>query len=148
MSLHPSEPPVVGFKSSLGYLKDTGTAKGIGVFASREIAEGEVVEVALVILLEGRFSELPPQLKHSVFSWSALGGPSRHAICLGYGGIYNHANPANLEYAMAGERAMKFTAARAIRADEELTVNYNHTNGGAVSDRDVWFEGKGLKPIP
>ena len=62
------------------------------------------------------------------------------AIALGYGSMYNHANPANMRYASAFEgRAIRFTAARTIKGGEELTINYNRTRGEPTSDEDVWF---------
>lgn len=82
------------FVQCLGYLADTGTAKGLGVFA----------------------------------------------VALGYGSLYNHANPANLRYSadLDGE-ALRFVAARAIRSGEELTINYNDAGGDVVSSDDNWF---------
>ena len=56
------------FQLSLGYLNPTGTSRGMGVFASRDIAEGEVVEVAPVIQLQTRFDELEMDLQRRVFN--------------------------------------------------------------------------------
>ena len=138
----------MNFKAPIGYLIHTGTDKGLGVFASRDIAAGEVVEICPVILFDGKLRDLPDGFSNSAFSWKALGGDKQHALCLGYGGMYNHANPANLVYSIAHTRGMKFTAARAIRADEELTVNYNDTKGGPESSEDVWFSASGISRLP
>lgn len=136
------------FKAPIGYLGDTGTAKGLGVFASRDIRQGEIVEISPVILFDGRLEDLPDALSNSAFGWRVIGGKAKFAICLGYGGMYNHANPANLIYSIAHERGMQFIAARDIKADEELTVNYNDTKGGTESTEDVWFRLSGVKPLP
>ncbi|PRH81508.1 SET domain-containing protein-lysine N-methyltransferase [Arenimonas caeni] len=125
------------FKASIGYLADTGTKKGLGVFASRDIAAGEIVEIAPVILFGGRLEDIPDALSNSAFGWRAIGGETKFAICLGYGGMYNHANPANMIYSIAHERGMRFLASRDIRANEELTVNYNDTKGGTDSTEDI-----------
>lgn len=88
-------------------------------------------------------------MRRVVFAWGELTRKSAvYAIALGYGGIYNHANPANLRYA-ALEKAgcMQFVAARPIAADEEMTINFNSLNGDVTSDADTWFESLGIKPF-
>jgi hypothetical protein len=137
------------FQPSLGYLAPTGTLKGIGVFASRAIEAGEVVEVAPVIQLKSEFEDLEVNLKRRVFNWEHLASlQGIAAIALGYGSMYNHANPANMRYAsdLAGE-AIKFIAARAINRGEELTINYNDTGGEPVSGEDIWFKMCEVFPI-
>jgi hypothetical protein len=137
------------FQPSLGYLAPTGTPKGIGVFASRAIAAGEVVEVAPVIQLQSEFDDMEVDLQRRIFNWERIASlPGTSAIALGYGSLYNHANPANLRYAseFAGE-AIKFIAARAIARGEELTINYNATGGEIVSTEDIWFTMCGVAPL-
>jgi hypothetical protein len=132
-----------------GFVADTGTAKGLGVFASRDIAEGEVVEVAPVVQLAAEPGALPEALRLRAFDWERLAGRAGVcAIVLGYGGVYNHANPANMRCAgcLDGE-ALRFTAARDIRAGEELTINYNGAGGDIVSSDDNWFRQFDLEPL-
>lgn len=131
---------------SLGYIKDTGTPKGRGVFASRAIGEGEIVEVCPALILPYPFRQLSPQVQRYAFNWGALAKePESYALALGYGGMYNHDNPANLRYeAVADIRCMRYIAARDIAADEELTINYNAAGGGVASERDNWFKGNGI----
>lgn len=137
------------FQLSLGYLAQTGGRRGMGVFASRDIKEGEVVEVSPVILLETRFDDLEMDLKRRVFNWERLASlPGVSAIALGYGSVYNHDNPANMRYSSVfGGQAITFIAARAITRGEELTINYNLTGGEPVSVEDVWFETCGVVPL-
>ena len=135
---------------SLGYLAQTGTLKGIGVFASRTIEAGEVVEVSPVIPLKLEIEEMEAGLKRRVFNWERLASrQGTSAIALGYGSMYNHANPANMRYssALAGE-AIAFIAVREIDRGEELTINYNGVGGEPVSSEDVWFKACGVVPIP
>ena len=134
------------FQLSLGYLAQTGTPKGMGVFASRDIEAGEVVEVAPVILLKTGFEDLELGLKQRVFNWERLASlQGVSAIALGYGSMYNHDNPANMRYKSVSDgQAITFTAARDIRRGEELTINYNETGGEPVSDEDIWFESCGV----
>jgi hypothetical protein len=121
----------------------------MGVFASRAIDAGEVVEIAPVIQLHARFAGFEPALQRSVFNWESLAqvdGVS--AIALGYGSMYNHANPANMRYLSALDgAAIEFVAVRAIRAGEELTINYCGKAGAPVSDNEGWFEACGVVPI-
>jgi SET domain-containing protein len=136
------------FSPSLGYIKDTGTPKGRGVYASRAIGAGEVVEVCPVIVLPFGFRQLSQPLRRYVFNWGALAKkPESQAIALGYGSMYNHANPANVRYEAVPElRCMRYIAARDIAADEELTINYNAASGDIASERDNWFDARGIKP--
>ena len=138
------------FQPSLGYLAQTGTLKGIGVFASRAIEVDEVVEVSPVIQLKLAFEEMEMGLKRRVFNWERLASvQGTSAIALGYGSMYNHANPANLRYSSAlGGEAIAFVAVRAIDRGEELTINYNGVGGEPVSREDIWFKVCGVVPVP
>ncbi|MBM3122508.1 MAG: SET domain-containing protein [Chloroflexi bacterium] len=141
--------PMAGITAALGYVKDTGTAKGRGVFASRRLSAGEIVEACPVIVLPSRWNQMPTEVQHVVFDWGFL-TRQRAASCLalGWGSMYNHANPANLRYvALADQGIMQFVAAREIEADEELTINYNETGGDISSTEDVWFKNAGVAPI-
>ncbi|TNF10480.1 MAG: SET domain-containing protein-lysine N-methyltransferase [Vibrionaceae bacterium] len=128
-------------------IRDTGTAKGRGVFATRQIALNEVIEICPVVLV--KWSELPESLKQVVFNWGQLtNGPAASAISLGWGSMYNHCNPANVRYtANAVSCSMVFTAARHIDVGEELTVNYNESFGDIHSTEDNWFKGRDISPI-
>ncbi|MFM1987428.1 MAG: hypothetical protein RJA99_385 [Pseudomonadota bacterium] len=131
-------------------IRDTGTAKGKGVFSRRRFAEGEVVEVAPVLVLKTGYDTLPALLKTYVFDWTALTGvPRSQGVALGYGSMYNHDNPANLRYVADARRGvMRYIAARDIEPGEELTINYN-AEGGVHEwhEDDNWFERVGLEPI-
>ncbi|MCE2946154.1 MAG: SET domain-containing protein-lysine N-methyltransferase [bacterium] len=129
------------FVQCQGYLADTGTAKGLGVFASRDVAQDEVVELSPVIRIESDLQQVHQALRTRVFDWHRLAGqPGVFAVALGYGSLYNHANPANLRYsADLDGGALRFVAARAIRSGEELTINYNDAGGDVVSSDDNWF---------
>lgn len=129
------------------YIKDTGTAKGRGVFAGRAFALDELVEACPVVLFEPLPSrQLPQDIKRIVFGWgNLLDLPYRRpAIVLGYGSLYNHNNPACLRCeADPINRVLRFIAVRAITADEELTINYNSLANAASTD-DAWFDANGV----
>lgn len=136
------------FYQPLGYLADTGTTKGLGVFATRAIKAGETVEVAPVIQIRCAYSDLSQELKSRVFHWERLtSSPGVQALALGYGSLYNHANPANMRYvAIENGTAISFVAASDIDEGDELTINYNDTGGEPVSSEDNWFKLQGITP--
>jgi hypothetical protein len=113
----------------------TTSGRGRGVFATRAFAPGELLERASVIVFE---RALTAQLRGSVlddywFWWD----DAHNAFALGCGSLYNHAVPANARYSVEpATRTLAFTAARAIAAGEEITINYH----GAPDDpTPVWF---------
>ena len=124
------------------YVKDTGTIKGRGAFANRDFAEGDIVEQCPVIILLRPYDQLPPRLKTVVFNWGNLANTTpSHALALGFGSLYNHDNPSNLRYqAATDDEAIHYIATRAIKKDEELTINYNAGGGSHLSDNDTWFQ--------
>lgn len=130
------------------YIADTGTVKGRGVFAKRSFTAGDVVEIAPVVIVPP--GELPPVLATMLFDWGLLASISRlkvWAFALGYGSLYNHANPANLIYsADCTGPYLRFTAARQIAIGEELSINYNSSDGSTTSTCDHWFISHGLVP--
>ena len=131
-------------------VRDTGTPRGRGVFATRPFAAGEVVEVCPVVIVRGRARMLPPEIRTIVFDWGVLSsiGEPAVAIALGYGGLYNHSDPANLRYdALAPAPCLRFTAVREIAVHEELTINYNAIGGGPEWHDDNWFERMGVRRI-
>lgn len=136
------------FQPCLGCLADTGTVTGVGVFASRDIAAGETVEVSPVIQISRNFEALDTELQRRVFDWGRLASrPGVRALALGYGSMYNHANPANLRYAaQADGTAIRFVAVTDVRAGDEFTINYNDTGGEPVSREDNWFRVARIAP--
>lgn len=141
--------PTMSITPPAVYIKDTGTAKGRGVFVARAFAKDEVVEVCPVVAFMLAPLPLPPAIHRILFNWGYLiGKPGPQAIALGYGSLYNHSNPANLSYrADEPTQTMTYVAARDIAAHEELTINYNAHGGGAVWDDDAWFERMQITPL-
>jgi hypothetical protein len=132
------------------YVRQTGTTKGRGVFAARAHAEGETVELCPVVLFSGMFGSVPEEVRMLLFNWAVLAEVDRstHCLALGYGSLYNHANPANMRYvADTAEATLRFIAVRAIARDEELTVNYNSVGGTPDSGDDTWFIRMAVTPF-
>jgi hypothetical protein len=128
------------------YIRDTGTLKGRGAYAARAHASGETVEDCPVLLFTGAHASVPATVRQILFNWGVLANThSGHCLALGYGSLYNHANPANMRYeADAGAQVLRFVAVRSIAADEELTINYNAVGGGHESAQDTWFAGMSI----
>ena len=133
------------------YVKDTGTARGRGVFAARGFKTGEIVETCPVVVVNQFVSDLPPEVGCIVFGWSYLVTRQvgrQTAIVLGYGSLYNHENPSSMRYEADGQaQVMRFIAVRDIAPDEELTVNYNAFGGGTESKENTWFSDKQITAI-
>jgi hypothetical protein len=124
-------------------VKDTGTPRGRGVFANKAFVKGEVVEICPVIVLSTPYSELIEELRLIVFQWIREKPPKRNvqALVLGYGSLYNHANPSNMRWeADRPALVIRYVADRDIGNGEELTINYNSAGGGTTSESDWWFE--------
>jgi SET domain-containing protein len=136
------EPPRV-------YIRDTGTPKGRGVFAARHFGAGEVVEVCPVVLFKKPYEVLHKELKTYVFHWPVPEGAAEtQALALGYGSLYNHANPSNLRYEVDRDSLLlRYVAVREIAPGEELTINYNADGGAHVSEDEWWFEEKGIELV-
>jgi uncharacterized protein len=116
-----------------------GTKKmGRGVYTRNSIPEGEIVEVAPVIVMNAQDRiHLDKTLLHDyIFEW----GEERNQCCMALGlvPIYNHSYQANCEYDMYfNKETITVKAIRDIKAGEELYINYN---GDWNNEKKVWFE--------
>lgn len=111
---------------------------GTGVFAGRDIEEGEVIEVCPVLLFPKAQLHHVRQtvLDDYYFDWGDEG--EWYALCLGYGSLYNHSYSPNAEYGMDFEnQTIDFYCVKPILAGEEIFINYN---GDIDNQTKVWFE--------
>ena len=122
------------------HINDT---KGWGVFALEDFPKNTVVEVSPVVLyhkdLHNAANELAAfdgqgishchVLQTYSFNWNREG---LVALCLGYGGMYNHSfNPTlYAKQQLEPMPAFLFIAARDIKKGEELTHKYTHWSAG------------------
>jgi SET domain-containing protein len=116
------------------YLQKT-EKKGWGVFTSKKIKKGSVIEISPVIVMSAAEKKLLDQttLYNYIFDWD------KDCCCMamGYIPLYNHASPSNCEYFQNYEEETIFIqAVRNIEVNEELTINYN---GDWNNENDVWF---------
>ena len=123
-------------------IDDTGTPRGAGVFATRDLAAGTLIEASTVLPYRMSFDKLSRELQHVVFNWSD--DDERlpfHAHALGFGSYFNHASPANVRYeADRDALLMRFYVVEDVRAGTELTINYDSDDGGPTSTDSFWFE--------
>lgn len=112
---------------------------GRGVFASKDIKMGEIIERCPVIELPPHEGHLLQQtlLINYLFEWG-----KGVAVCLGFGSIYNHSYEPNATFTKHREdEQIVFSAIMDIGKDEEITVNYHHGNPNDKSP--LW-----IKDIP
>jgi hypothetical protein len=97
---------------------------GLGVFATADIEEGEILEECHFIeLAEIDYDNIDPVLKDYVFCFPF--GAKNQCLPLGYGCIYNHSEFNNAYWECDVEnRVFRFIAKRPIKKLEEIFTNY------------------------
>ncbi|WP_150275125.1 SET domain-containing protein [Paenibacillus tepidiphilus] len=108
-----------------------------GVFATRDIAKGELIHEAPVVPYENEEHEHIEKtiLADYVFEY----GANHTAILLGYGSLFNHSSSEpNAVYEINFDNhTFDFYAYTDIKEGEEILINYN----GEVDCKDLlWFE--------
>ncbi|OWA37691.1 SET domain-containing protein-lysine N-methyltransferase [Saccharibacillus sp. O16] len=106
-----------------------------GVFATRDIAKGELIHEAPVVAYENEEHEHIEKtiLADYVFQY----GANHTAILLGYGSLFNHSYTPNATYEISFEKhTFDFYAYTDIKAGEEILINYN---GEEDCDDILWF---------
>lgn len=114
--------------------------KGRGVYALRDFAKGEVVEICPVLIFDtkGRKNLEKTILSHYIYPWRSTRGA---ALVLGYGSIYNHSYSPNADWKQNfRNQSMIFRAIKPIKKAEEVLVNYN---GEPEDTTEIdWFDVK------
>jgi uncharacterized protein len=106
-----------------------------GVFATRDIAKGELIHEAPVVPY--------PNEEHMLIEHTVLAdyvyeyGINHSAVVLGYGMLFNHSYEPNATYDIDfSTHTFKYYAYKDIKAGEEILINYN----GDVDDKEpLWF---------
>lgn len=118
-------------------IKDTGKY-GRGIFATRDIKTGELIEVSPVLTSsKNDWKYLKKTVLYNYcFSW---GENYEHtAIALGYGSLYNHSYTPNAEYNNNIDNlSIDFYAIADIIDGQEITINYNESS---EDNSPLWFE--------
>ncbi|MDQ0270623.1 SET domain-containing protein [Cytobacillus purgationiresistens] len=118
-------------------IKDT-QKYGRGVFSTRDIKVGELIEVSPVIISpkeEWKYLK-KTILYHYGFYWGE--NYEDTAIALGYGSLFNHSYTPNAEFHyITDDLLIEFHAISDIKNGEEITINYK----GDPKDRSpLWFD--------
>jgi uncharacterized protein len=126
----------LNFVSENIYVAGTGN-KGRGVFTNSDLKKNTIIEIAPVIVLSKQDRLLIDQtlLHDYIFEW----GDTQNQCCmaLGYVPMYNHSYRSNCEYEMNYKlQIITVKTVRAIKAGEELFINYN---GDWNNKKPVWF---------
>lgn len=99
---------------------------GRGIFATRDIEHGEVIERSPVIVIESESHISGTILEAYVFEWR--GQKKDCAIALGVGSIFNHSWNPNVAYRpVLSKMEIHYKAARDISKGEQLFINYGYT---------------------
>jgi SET domain-containing protein len=98
---------------------------GRGVFASKDLAEGAIIEICPIIEvpLTDSSNDDNKGLLTNYFFYFGKG----LAMVLGFGSLYNHSYGPNATYIKnEADKTVVFQTIKPIAANEEITVNYNN----------------------
>ena len=109
--------------------------EGRGVFASKDIKKGEIIEVAPILILEFTdFIDTKWNLLFEYYFWME----TYVALALGYGSMYNHSKDANCKYKLDKKnKIITFTAIKDILKGVEVLFDYK---GSSSEKAPLWFE--------
>lgn len=107
-----------------------------GMFAERDFAPGETIEVAPVLVVPRSQIKKDHVLRNYVFRWD----DTHVMVALGYASMFNHSYEPNARYDKdKPTRTLTFKAIKPISKGEEIFVNYNHE----PDDKSpLWFDVK------
>ena len=112
--------------------------RGRGVFTTKKIAAGTVIEISPVIVLSSKDRQAleTTLLYNYIFEWGK--SKKQGGLGLGYISMYNHAYRANCDYEMDYQnRLLTIRTVKPVKKGEELCINYN---AEPDSDKKVWFK--------
>jgi SET domain-containing protein len=122
-------------RTAVGLYVASSPVDGRGVFTSRPLAPGDVVETCPVIIIPAEQCEAfeGTNLAGYWFEWEGGAG----AIALGYGSLYNHSWRPNARYEHDYDTGtVIYVAIRHIGTAEEVTINYSGEPDGRA---ELWF---------
>jgi len=104
--------------------------KGRGVIAGVSFKAGDLVECAHCILIPSEQCAAADQTVLREYTYKTAGG--QQLLALNHGSLFNHSRSPNLTYEKdLAALVIRYYAARAIAAGEELTIFYGHK---------LWFD--------
>jgi SET domain-containing protein len=99
--------------------------KGRGVFTSKVLNKGDVIEICHVIEMNYKDHQklVGHIMENYTFNWNTR--KRSVAIVLGFGSLYNHSSRPNADYIKKlKDNVMIYKAMRRIKAGEEITIDY------------------------
>ena len=112
--------------------------RGRGVFTTKNIAAGTVIEISPIIELspKDRNQIEWTKLIHYIFEWGKSKRKAAVALC--YVSMYNHSFKPNCEYEMDYENNnMTVRTIKPVKKGEELFFSYN---GDPADQSPLWFK--------
>jgi uncharacterized protein len=130
-----TKPKVVGINQPSGLLRKTQRTHdsskvafgkteedNLGVFARTDIRDGELIEVAPLILIDGDVMAVD-KLNDYIFTINKE--EDLYALAFGYASLYNHNEEPSAEWAIdIDKEQIRFIAKKAIVAGEQITISY------------------------
>lgn len=108
---------------------------GFGMFATRDLEVGEVLERSPVLVIEEDDEALVAETVLDGYCYTWDGGLG---LGLGYTSLYNHSSSPNARYWTMPEHGMiEVVVHRPVSAGEEVLVTYN---GDPDAEGDLWFD--------
>jgi SET domain-containing protein len=99
--------------------------KGRGVFTSKVLSKGDVIEICPII--EMSYKEHQKLVGHILENYAFVWNTKKKnvAIILGFGSLYNHTTKPNADYIKKIKNGvMVFKALKKIKSGEEITIDY------------------------
>ncbi|KAF8320630.1 uncharacterized protein EI90DRAFT_3001764 [Cantharellus anzutake] len=126
-------PPTTPHLNVFGLQIKATPATGRGVYASRHIPKGTLIEVSPVLLFSQQ--EYEAYGKHTildsyVFHWRRM---NAWALALGLGSLFNHSQTPNITFSLDyGTMSIRYTTSRALAPGDELCICYGR-------EEDMWW---------
>jgi len=112
---------------------------GRGVFATRSIKKGEIIEVCPFIDIPDHDLENLSQSMLITYTFFYGEKKEKLLIALGFGSLYNHSYSPNAKYSInEADQTIRFIAKKTICKDSEITFDYKH--GNPQDKNPLWFE--------
>ena len=112
--------------------------KGRGVFTTKNLRVGTIVEISPVVALSKKDRKLieATKMHDYIFEWGE--DHKQACVALGYISLYNHEYNSNCEYEMDFENLLvTIKTVKTIKKGDELSINYNASPN---DETPVWFD--------
>ena len=113
------------------YIKGS-PGKGMGVFASVEINEGDLIEECHIYFLNGN-----DRMRNHAYGFPKAPAQAKKLfIAFGFGSIYNHSDNNNVDWE-CNSRVIRYFATRKIDAHQECCIKYHQRYWNSSSVKKI-----------